>query len=182
MGYQTLEDIKEREWESLTESQKVGLDRYFDFMERIPREEVKRHGEVVERGLRRVDPEAVCEVMGSYRRGAETCGDVDMIITKQGAGQGELTGLLKRLTEVLTGEGFLKASLAEPRGRDDGSKFHGASCVEEGGWWRRIDFLIVPWKERGAALLYFVSFREKREDAWVLIMNGRLETISLIGR
>ena len=37
---------------------------------------MKRHGEIVTRAAKRIDPELKLEIMGSYRRGAKDCGDV----------------------------------------------------------------------------------------------------------
>lgn len=36
-------------------------------------------------------------------------------------------------------------------------KWHGASKLPGVSQWRRIDLLVVPWDERGAALLYFTG-------------------------
>ncbi|KAI5808813.1 hypothetical protein DFH27DRAFT_241265 [Peziza echinospora] len=154
-GYKTLDDLLKHA--KLSKNQKIGVERYKDFNTRIPREEVARHGEVVKSVARDIDEKLELEIMGSYRRGAKDCGDIDIIITKNGAEVRELKGVLDELVERLTKSGFLQCSLAAGRKGDEGSKFHGASKIEEGGLWRRIDFLIVPWKERGAALLYFTG-------------------------
>ena len=39
---------------------------------------------------------------------------------------------------------------------DDGSKWHGVSRLSN-GIHRRLDLLFVPWKERGAAFIYFTG-------------------------
>jgi len=104
-----------------------------------------------------IDEELKLEIMGSFRRGAQDCGDVDIMITKEGVGAREILVVLTELVERLFGIDFLQCGLATPRGRDDGSKWHGASKISQDAPWRRIDFLIVPWEERGAALLYFTG-------------------------
>ena len=51
------------------------------------------------------------------------------------------------------------AGLALAR-HDDGTKWHGASRIggpDSNKPWRRIDFLLVPEEEMGAALLYFTG-------------------------
>ena len=106
---------------------------------------------------REIDADLILEVMGSYRRGAKDCGDIDIMITKADAEHREMRNALEQLISKLTAIGFLRCGLAIPRGRDDGTKWHGASQLSSEMPWRRIDFLIVPWAERGAALLYFVS-------------------------
>lgn len=62
---------------------------------------------------------------------------------------------MEELVSILFERNFLCVGLATSR-KNDGSKWHGASKIAEDAPWRRIDFLAVPWKERGAALLYFV--------------------------
>lgn len=42
-------------------------------------------------------------------------------------------------------------------GSDGLSKWYGASMLKDVGIWRRIDFLIVPYEELGAAMLYFTG-------------------------
>ena len=50
-----------------------------DFAKRIPREEVQRHSDMVREAVLKIDPAVQVYTMGSYRRGAETCGDVPSI-------------------------------------------------------------------------------------------------------
>lgn len=185
-GVRTLEDAKKRD--DLSNVQRIGIERYYDFLKKIPREETKRHFETVKEALRDLDPDAECICMGSYRRGRQECGDIDIIITKQhspgpdanGAIMKELRHLLLQLIVVLFKQGFLKCALAGPDPRDyqndldlmessylnstpqfgfgEGlSKWYGASLLEDVGIWRRIDFLLVPPDELGAALLYFTG-------------------------
>ncbi|KAI5819758.1 hypothetical protein BZA77DRAFT_303463 [Pyronema omphalodes] len=156
-GYTTLEEVREKE--KLSEAQKVGVERHADFATRIPREEVKEHGKVVEEVAREIDKDLVLEVMGSYRRGAKTCGDIDIMITKEGAEGRYMKLVLDKIVERLTERGFLKVALAASKGDDaaEGSKWYGASQLSPDLPWRRIDFLVVPWVERGAALLYFTG-------------------------
>lgn len=154
-GYTTLEDVKKHA--TITESQRIGIERYSDFKQRIPREEVAKHGEIVSTALKTVDEKAQSHVMGSYRRGAKDCGDIDIILTKEGAGVEELHEILEKLVEKLFGQKFLMCGLAIAR-HDDGTKWHGASRLEgEDRPWRRIDFLVVPGEEIGAAFLYFTG-------------------------
>jgi DNA polymerase IV len=107
-GYTTLEEVREKE--KLSEAQKVGVERHADFAARIPREEVKEHGRVVEEVAREIDKELVLEVMGSYRRGAKSCGDIDIMITKEGAEGRYMKLVLDRIVERLTERGFLKVA------------------------------------------------------------------------
>lgn len=172
-GFRTLADLTGRA--SLTANQRVGIAHYDDINARIPRAEVTRIGAFVRAAAARVDEGVTLLVGGSYRRGADTSGDVDFIVTKPGTtSSDDLRPFLEALVAYLTKVGFLTAELASHHnhsgrrggGDDDaGSKWHGC-CVlppdpETSGanpnHWRRIDFLLVPETEYGAALIYFTG-------------------------
>jgi DNA polymerase IV len=155
-GLKTLDDLKTRG--KLTKNQRIGLDHYEDFNTQIPREEVTALGEIVKKAADAIDPEVQAIIGGSYRRGAEMSGDVDFILTKPGTSSSyQLLPFLAELVNRLTKDGFLVAALAEPRSLGEGSKWHGACVLPGNPIWRRIDFLIVPESEFGAALIYFTG-------------------------
>lgn len=154
-GYKSLEDL--RRDAALTRAQRVGLERYFDFSQRIPRKEVQEHGSFVRRVVQKENPEMQVIIGGSYRRGAANSGDIDLIITKHDATIEEIrTFMLDNVVPKLFEQGFLQVSLATTS-RDDGSKWHGASKLPDSQLWRRIDLLFVPGLELGAALIYFTG-------------------------
>ncbi|KAI9722367.1 MAG: hypothetical protein M1812_001839 [Candelaria pacifica] len=154
-GHRSLSDLLQRA--HLTDNQRIGIAHYDDFLSRIPRAEVEEHGAVVRKAALALDPELEIHIMGSYRRGAADCGDVDMVITKPGAPIHYLRNLLiESLVPKLFKTGFLQASLAATS-RLTGTKWHGASAIPSSSVWRRIDFLLVPWEELGAALIYFTG-------------------------
>jgi DNA polymerase IV len=155
-GYTTLEDLVQKA--KLTESQKIGVARYEDFATRIPRAEVKAHGDFVRAALQQIDPLFETQVMGSYRRGAKDSGDIDVIITKPGASIGMIRNVVfERLVPKLFASNFVKAKLATSSRTSDGTKWLGASCLPTSKVWRRLDLLIVPEEELGAALIYFTG-------------------------
>jgi DNA polymerase IV len=95
--------------------------------------------------------------MGSYWRGARDSGDIDLIITKPGVSPSAMGRVVfERLVPRLFSAGFLKASLATSH-RQDGTKWHGTSCLPSSKVWRRLDLLLVPEEEMGAALIYFTG-------------------------
>jgi DNA polymerase IV len=153
-GYTTLDELLEKA--NLTENQKIGIAHFEDFQERIPRAEVAKHGDIVRRALHRLDSTFEVTIGGSYRRGAKDSGDIDFIITKPDADIDHVrTVVTGQLVPILFSMGFLKVALAATSG--DGSKWHGACCLPDQTQWRRIDFLLVPWAEMGAALIYFTG-------------------------
>lgn len=157
-GHRTLEDLKTKV--DLTPNQRIGVEHYDDFQQRIPRAEVAEHAEIVRRALQEVDPHLQCLTGGSYRRGNTHSGDIDILITKEGASLANIrTIMLESVVPKLTESGFLKAALATGNARShSSSKWHGASALPRiGAPWRRIDLLFVPWSELGAALIYFTG-------------------------
>ena len=171
-GYRTLGDLVSKA--HLTKNQLIGIEHYDDFQARIPRAEVESHGEFVRTIIHEVDPTIEVTVGGSYRRGAPDSGDVDFIITKPNCAIGILrTIIFDTVLPILQERGYIKATLVisssnkndEDNSGGRGSKWHGAAALPPGfGFaapasllWRRIDFLLVPWDEMGAALLYFTG-------------------------
>jgi DNA polymerase IV len=155
-GLKTLDDLKTRG--KLTKNQRIGLDHYEDFNTQIPREEVTALGEIVKRAAGAIDPEVQAIIGGSYRRGAKMSGDIDFILTKPGTSSShQLLPFLADLVNRLTDDEFLVAALAEPRSLREGAKWHGACVLPGNPIWRRIDFLVVPESEFGAALIYFTG-------------------------
>jgi DNA polymerase IV len=157
-GHRTLDDLLQKA--TLTESQKVGIEHYKDFATRIPRSEVSAHGAYVRAALQKIDRTFQVHVMGSYRRGATDSGDIDLIITKRKTSVAAMREVIfGKLVPRLFTDGFLKVSLATSRRHDDGTgtKWLGASCLPSSTIWRRLDLLLVPEQEMGAALIYFTG-------------------------
>lgn len=164
-GHRTLDDLLERA--NLSKNQRIGVDHFDDLNTRIPRAEVEALGNHVKRIAHGVDSRVELLIGGSYRRGSDSSGDIDFIITKKGTtASADLGPFLDELVGTLMEEGFLTVGLATSRS-DTGNKWHGC-CVlpreefpgdkaEYKPIWRRIDFLLVPETEFGAALLYFTG-------------------------
>ncbi|KAI1736924.1 hypothetical protein F4680DRAFT_243926 [Xylaria scruposa] len=165
MGYRTLDDLRTKA--ELAKNQQLGVDHYDDLLTRIPRAEVKALGDYVKDVAATIDRRIELIIGGSYRRGAESSGDIDMILTKDGSSSPQdLSAFLDNLVETLTEQGFLTAAVASHR-RTGGNKWHGCCVLPKAAFlgpkesyrpiWRRIDFLLVPQTEIGAALLYFTG-------------------------
>jgi DNA polymerase IV len=153
-GYKSLADLLEKA--PLSKQQRIGVERYNDFAQRIPRKEVEAHGAIVRKAVQIEDRDMQVIISGSYRRGAATCGDIDCLITKPGATLDQIRSIMLGLVvPKLFRSGFLRASLT--LSHQDGSKWHGASTIPGSNLWRRIDLLFVPDAEIGAALLYFTG-------------------------
>lgn len=167
-GFRTLDDLLQKA--KLNDSQRIGIEHYHDLNTRIPREEVTKLGEYVKVEAAKIDHEVHLLIGGSYRRGADSSGDIDFIITKKGTTSSkDLLPFLNHLVGNLWRQCFLTAELASHSSNKDdgGSKWHGC-CVlprilgynDDENYrpvWRRIDLLLVPETEFGAALIYFTG-------------------------
>jgi DNA polymerase/3'-5' exonuclease PolX len=85
-GCRTLEDVGKQK---LTSAQELGVKYYYHFQQRISRDEVQGLLDRLSNNIFNIngfhwkgildDPDT-CELMGSYRRGETTCGDIDIAI------------------------------------------------------------------------------------------------------
>ena len=82
-GVTTLEALRQDEAAKakLSRGELIGLEHVYDFEHRIPRAELAQLEEVVLRAARAHDPPLEAVVCGSYRRGAATSGDIDVLLT-----------------------------------------------------------------------------------------------------
>ena len=82
-----LTELALKERYGLTVANRIGLRHFYDFKERIPRAECEEILEAVRAAVRALWPHKglLVEMTGSYRRGAETCGDVDLLISPPSA-------------------------------------------------------------------------------------------------
>ena len=80
-GLDTIEKLKEQP-EKLTAAQKVGVQYFNDIEKKIPRSEIDEYKVVFEKVFKEsTPPGSKFEIVGSYRRGKQQSGDIDMIIT-----------------------------------------------------------------------------------------------------
>ncbi|TGO54040.1 hypothetical protein BOTNAR_0279g00140 [Botryotinia narcissicola] len=166
-GHRSFADLKNNI--RLTPSQQIGIEHYDDLQLRIPRHEIEELGKFIIETSNTLDPEIEITIGGSYRRGAKSSGDIDIIISKPHTIKTiQLTPFLSSLVKSLTDSKFLTAALAVPH-NNEGSKWHGCCVLPSPSSpslsseshppnpWRRIDFLLVPASEIGAALIYFTG-------------------------
>ena len=145
-GVTTLEKLA---LEPLTPAQKLGVTYYHDFLERIPREEMRTHEAYLQAEL---DPAFTMAVVGSYRRGAESSGDIDVLMTLPDSMTGaERNTLFKNAVANLQRLGYIKGVLAF------GITKCLCICQARGQKARRLDLLMIPAAEFPYAILYFTG-------------------------
>ena len=124
----------------LTAAQTVGLRCYEEFKQRISRAEMLHH----EIFLKKSIPIKI-DIVGSFRRGAASSGDIDMLLCS--SDPRTLDATVKSLALV----GYITDTLAQGE-----KKFMGV-CKLPGGAHRRLDILLTPPDEYPFALVYFTG-------------------------
>ena len=79
-GISSIEDLQ-KNTDKLTKGQKIGLKYVEDFEKRIPRSEIKMFQSKIRKIIKKLDPKYIMTVCGSFRREAETSGDIDILLT-----------------------------------------------------------------------------------------------------
>ena len=143
VGVKTVAELRARQDELLNDIQKIGLEFYEDILQRIPRQEIEEYKGLIKSVTK---SDNAFEIVGSYRRGAQDSGDIDVIITGE-------TGLLyKELIDELIKMKIILHVLS--RGP---SKTLVIAKLPNHGVARRLDFLYAPPNEYAFALLYFTG-------------------------
>ena len=144
----------------LNNHQQIGLKYLEELEERIPRDEVDKWKKLIFKNIAEVDEQFTMEICGSYRRGASSCGDVDVLVTHPqfqtvaSPDKKKAESLLrsissnlvsqKLITDVLAlGESKLAAVIKLP---NNPSSKH-----------RRLDIRLIAAEQYPFALLYFTG-------------------------
>lgn len=133
----------------LNDKQKIGLKYYEDILKRIPRAEMQEHEKLLlgalVAGMRGT-------VVGSYRRGLESSGDVDVLITMEGLTDKQRTAAFHEYVGVLKTSGYMVEVLSE-----GGQKCLSVVRLPGSSVCRRLDLLVIPAEQFPFALLYFTG-------------------------
>ncbi|KAI0087507.1 Nucleotidyltransferase [Irpex rosettiformis] len=166
-GCRSLSDVRAGKFGvKLSSAQRIGLKFYSDIKSRMPRNEAKEIFGFIKTIALQMDPHLYIEIMGSYRRGKDTCGDIDILITRPTSDGKTHVGILARLIDELHARNVITEHLTVPEKWDDLELVYRGLCRRGAlGKRRRIDFLTVPYASRGAALLYYTFNRSMRLKA-----------------
>ncbi len=153
LGIHTVEQLRtevEKNPLVLNAKQKIGLRYYEDLLERIPREEMEAHRDLLPTYLPAEMKDWETEIVGSFRRGLSSSGDIDMLIrvpanmTNQTA-KTLLAAYVLKMKEA----GYIEEVLALGE--------HKCMAICRQGKARRLDLLLTPDEEYAYALLYFTG-------------------------
>ena len=157
-GYRNLEDVK-RDMEEgklgTTHHIMMGFKYYEDLKERIPRKEIDDAKKKISKILKKIDKDCIFEICGSYRRGQETSGDMDVIISNPKYVKGIAEqNYLKRVVEMGVTDGFVIDHLTEKGDK----KYMGFCKIKKRV--RRIDIRVFDYESFWGGILYFTGNKE----------------------
>jgi DNA ligase (NAD+) len=155
-GITSIAELREHP-ELLNDVQKMGLQYYEDVLKRIPRSEIDEYNLLLNPLLKKVEQniktnlaqpfsKVEMEIAGSYRRGAATSGDIDVIITSQNE------QIFKNFIDELIKQKVILEVLS--RGP---SKCLVMAKIPSSDTVRRVDFLYTKEEEFPFAILYFTG-------------------------
>jgi DNA polymerase/3'-5' exonuclease PolX len=131
----------------LNDKQKIGLKHYEDIMERIPRSEMVLHEKLL---LGELYENQTGIIVGSFRRGAESSGDIDVLITMD-PGSDQESAFINYIDD-LKEKGYMIEVLSQ-----GGQKCLSVVRLGPGEKARRLDLLVIPNNQFPFALLYFTG-------------------------
>jgi DNA polymerase/3'-5' exonuclease PolX len=145
-GITSIEQLRANQ-QLLNDIQKVGLQYYEDILARIPRSEVEQYESIVAAEFKKfATQKSRFEIVGSYRRGAQSSGDIDMIITSDSA------KVFVNLIDSLIKKGIILEVLSRgPTKCLVIARIPGSTAA------RRVDFLYTSLEEFPFAILYFTG-------------------------
>ena len=138
----------------ITKNIETGLKYFDDLNQRIPREEIDVVKEIVQKELKKINPQLLFEICGSYRRKNETSGDIDILISHpkyidENKEFNFLNEILKNLRKLdLIVDDLTKNGI---------KKFMGICKVKPYNIARHIDILFVDYNSYYSSILYFTG-------------------------
>jgi DNA polymerase beta len=160
LGCVNIQDVKkaiEEEKIKSTHHIDIGIKYYYDFQEKIPRNEIDVMKNIFELNLQKINKKLVFEICGSYRRGLPQSGDIDILVSHPDyMNDIENQNFLATIVKSLIKEGFITDSLTI-KGK---TKFMGVCKLPDHLISRRIDIRVVDYSSYYTAILYFTGNKE----------------------
>ena len=143
-GIKSFNELK-RNLNLLNEKKKIGVKYYEDLNKKIPLNEFNKHIKIIESKLKKYN--LTYDFVGSYRRGYDNMGDIDLLIKDDNNSKFELKNLIKELID----DNYVIEILASGK-----NKFMGIVKINNNPV-RHFDILIAPKNEYYYSLLYFTG-------------------------
>lgn len=149
-GINKMSDLENRQNELLNNTQKLGLKYYEDIKRRIPRFEIDDYNKLFQKEFNKLNyKDGKYEIVGSYRRGSENSGDIDVIITSKNQ------NIFKKFVDSMITNGIILETLSYGN-----TKALVIAKLPNYNIARRVDFLYSPPDEFPFAILYFTGSKE----------------------
>ena len=145
-GIKSIAELEIRKDEFLNDKQKIGLKYYNDILQRIPRDEIIDFEKRIASSFPTNDPDGRYEIVGSYRRGLSSSGDIDIIITSKEE------NTFKTFIDSLIENNIIIEVLS--RGK---TKCLVIAKLPYSQYARRVDFLYTSPAEFAFSILYFTG-------------------------
>ena len=145
-GIKTVDELAAKP-ELLNDVQRKGLKYYKDFIQRIPRAEMKKHEKYILGVIKKFGKGIQAAIAGSFRREEPSSGDIDCLIT------GCDEAMFAKIMEKFKADEYVVDVFAA------GNKKVLAACklLKGGELFRRVDFMLTHENEYPFALLYFTG-------------------------
>lgn len=158
-GVKTLDDLKKIE-SKLNHHQQLGLKYFEDFEKRIPRAEMEQMETLIVGELKEIGTEYIGTICGSYRRGAASSGDIDILLTHPDytSETEKQPKLLHDVVDHFESIGFVTDTMSK-----GDTKFMGVCQLQQSGedeeeyLHRRIDIRLIPKDQYYCGVLYFTG-------------------------
>ena len=138
----------------ITKNIETGLKYFDDLNQRIPREEIDVVKEIVQKELKKINPQLLFEICGSYRRKNETSGDIDILISHpKYIDENKEYNFLNEILKNLRKQDLIVDDLT----KNGIKKFMGICKVKPYNIARHIDILFVDYNSYYSSILYFTG-------------------------
>jgi DNA polymerase beta len=171
LGCKNIEDVKEAISKGKIKSTHhidIGIKYYYDLQEKIPRSEIdiiKNRMDII---IKKIDKNLIFEICGSYRRGVDESGDIDILVSHPNYPSNiEESTFLTKIIKESTKINFIIDNLTS-KGK---TKFMGVCKLENYNTVRRIDIRVVNYNSYFSSLIYFTGSKNFN----VFIRNKALE-------
>lgn len=150
-GYKTIEDLRSAVGANanpslLNTNQTLGLLYYEDLLQRIPRAEMDQHAALL---CRCCPPTLTMDIVGSYRRGATSSGDIDVLL--KATNKASAAAFLKMIENIKAAYPIVEILAQGPK------KCMAIIKLSPTATARRLDLLLTPAVEYAYALFYFTG-------------------------
>lgn len=147
----SIDDLKQKQDVLLNEKQRMGLKYHEDTQIRIPRKEMLKHEEYIKSVFSKNEKSYIVELVGSYRRGESSSGDIDVLITHPDSTL-DHEKMFQSIIQTFKEDKYVVDIFAQ-----GGKKCLAVCKAKRHKYFRRIDFMMTSKHEFPFALLYFTG-------------------------